>query len=62
MSLEQKASDWQSKVIKAIVFFAILGCIILVIAANVVSKTFSDITNSLNPAAETTTSTAAPAK
>jgi hypothetical protein len=62
MSLQQKAGYWQSTVIKAIAFFAILGCIILVIAANVVSKTFTDMTNSFNPAPETTTSTAAPSK
>jgi len=59
MGLDQKASDWQDKVLKAIIFFAVVGCIVLLIAVNMIGKTMSDITTPFAPAPATNTATGA---
>jgi hypothetical protein len=60
MSLDDKGSNWQSWVIKGIVFFAVIGSIMLYIAGQLVKNTISDITNSSSstnqPATTSTTS------
>jgi len=56
-NLQNKASDWQDKVLKAIVFFAVLGCILLGIGAYFVNRTFGDITSTLSPPTSTATTT-----
>jgi hypothetical protein len=61
MNLKQKADDWKDLLLKAIIFFAVLGSITLIIAVYMVGKSLSDITDTLNqPARQTTTSTTSP--
>jgi hypothetical protein len=58
MNLKQKGEDWKDLILKAIILFAVLGSITLIVAVYMVSKSFSDITNTLNPPATQTTTTA----
>ncbi|HEY9719004.1 MAG TPA: hypothetical protein V6C69_16135 [Trichormus sp.] len=61
MNLKQKADDWKDLLLKAIIFFAVLGSITLIIAVYMVGKSLSDITDTLNqPATQTTTGTTSP--
>jgi hypothetical protein len=55
--LKEKASRWQDKVLRLIVFFAILGCILLSIGAYFINRTFGDITSTLAPAPPPSTTT-----
>ncbi len=50
MSLKRDAADWQEKVFKMIVFFALLGCCVLGGAAWMINNTFSHIFSESNPA------------
>lgn len=50
MSLKDKASNWQDRIVKAITMFAIVGCIILTIAVFALGKVMGDLTAAIqNP-------------
>lgn len=67
MSLKEKAQDFGHKMMRAIIFFLVLGIIMMVFAVTMLSKTFSDITSTISPPApqtttpQTTTGTTPPA-
>lgn len=56
MSLEDRSGSFMSKLLKGIVFFAILGCIVLTVAVTMIGNVMKDITNP-NPGGQTTTTT-----
>jgi len=58
MNLQQKGQDWKDLILKAIIFFAVLGSITLIVAVYMVGRSINDITDTLNPpAAQSTTTT-----
>jgi hypothetical protein len=50
--LDRKASDWGDKMVKGIVFFAILGIIVLIVAVTSIGKIMGDITSGIEPASK----------
>jgi hypothetical protein len=63
LNTHEKSGKWLDRVFKIIVFFAVLGSIMLFVAANFLSHTLGDITSSIAPSApekSSQTTTAAP--
>ncbi|MBS2000441.1 MAG: hypothetical protein U0103_28205 [Candidatus Obscuribacterales bacterium] len=61
MSLKTKSDEWKERVFKMIVFFAILGAIVLGVGGWFLSKTLSDALAPNFGTETTTTTTATPA-
>ena len=63
MALSQKGKEWLNKIIKLMALFAVLGCIILLIAVYLVSTSLKQVTDMIAPgassgASDTSTATA----
>lgn len=61
MSLRDKEDEWKARIFKTIVFFAILGALVLGVGGWFLSKTLSDALAPSFPTTSTTTTATSPA-